>query len=132
MCCTATPLGCSDSIGPANDDVGVRATEHGHRHRRDPPRGPADPDPGELGITCNTLCPGYVEIPTRVRTQSSSAGKANTGRYSNPQQNHKDLTRTGRHATLDEVAHAAVSLLGEHSGAITGTTLNVDGGSSPY
>ncbi|ATD72057.1 MULTISPECIES: SDR family oxidoreductase [Gordonia] len=132
MCCTATPLGCSDSIGPANDDVGVRATEHGHRHRRDPPRGPADPDPGELGITCNTLCPGYVEIPTRVRTQSSSAGKANTGRYSNPQQNHKDLTRTGRHATLDEVTHAAVSLLGEHSGAITGTTLNVDGGSSPY
>lgn len=89
-------------------------------------------DCGELGITCNTLCPGYVEIPTRVRTQSSSAGKANTGRYADPQQNYKDLTRTGRHATLDEVAHAALSLLGEHAGAITGTTLNVDGGSSPY
>ncbi|PWD41630.1 hypothetical protein ACN93_18430 [Gordonia paraffinivorans] len=40
--------------------------------------------------------------------------------------------RTGRHATLDEVAHAALSLLGERAGAITGTTLNVDGGSSPY
>lgn len=89
-------------------------------------------DVGELGITCNTLCPGYVEIPTRVRTQSSSAGKANVGRYSDPQQNYKLLTRTGRHATLDEVAHGALSLVAEHAGAITGTTLNVDGGSSPY
>ncbi|WP_181371892.1 hypothetical protein [Gordonia paraffinivorans] len=52
-------------------------------------------DCGELGITCNTLCPGYVEIPTRVRTQSSSAGKANAGRYANPQQNYEDLGRAG-------------------------------------
>lgn len=89
-------------------------------------------DVGELGITCNTLCPGYVEIPTRVRKQSSSAGRANVGRYANPQENYKLLTRTGRHASLDEVAHGALSLLAENAGAITGTTLNVDGGSSPY
>ncbi|GAA4681334.1 SDR family NAD(P)-dependent oxidoreductase [Gordonia humi] len=89
-------------------------------------------DVGEFGITCNTLCPGYVDIPTRVRSQSASAGRANSGRYADPQTNYKLLTRTGRHATLDEVAHGAMSLLAESAGAITGTTLNVDGGSSPF
>ena len=89
-------------------------------------------DYGHEGITCNALCPGYVEIPTRVRSQSASAGKNQQGRYANPQENYRSLTRTGRHATLDEVAEAALLLAGERAGSITGTTLNVDGGSSPY
>lgn len=89
-------------------------------------------DYGNDGVTCNALCPGYVEIPTRTRSQSSSAGKSQTGRYANPQENYKMLSRIGRHATLDEVSTAALLLAGPDSGAITGTTINVDGGSSPY
>lgn len=89
-------------------------------------------DYGREGITCNALCPGYVEIPSRNRSQSSSAGKNQQGRYANPQENYISLTRTGRHATLEEVSEAALLLAGEHAGSITGTTLNVDGGSSPY
>lgn len=86
-------------------------------------------DYGPFGVTCNAVCPGYVEIPTRVR---KAARQVAEGRYADPQQNYKDLTRTGRHATLDEVAHAIAMLADERSGAITGATINVDGGSSPY
>jgi NAD(P)-dependent dehydrogenase (short-subunit alcohol dehydrogenase family) len=89
-------------------------------------------DYGSEGITCNTLCPGYVDIPTRQRGQARAAAKRAEGRYADPQENYRLLTKTGRHATLDEVAEAALLLVGERSGAITGTTLNVDGGSSPY
>ena len=86
-------------------------------------------DYGPHGITCNAVCPGYVEIPTRIR---KAARRVAEGRYADPQQNYKDLTRTGRHATLDEVAHAVAMLVDDRGGAITGTTINVDGGSSPY
>jgi NAD(P)-dependent dehydrogenase (short-subunit alcohol dehydrogenase family) len=89
-------------------------------------------DYGEHGITCNALCPGYVEIPTRASRQGKAAAKKTGGRYSDPQANYRLLSRTGRHATLEEVANAAAFLVGPHSGAVTGTTLNVDGGSSPY
>ena len=86
----------------------------------------------EIGITCNAVCPGYVEIPTRMSRQSTAAAERSEGRYSDPHANYKRLSRTGRHATLDEVATAVSFLVGEHSGAITGTSLNVDGGSSPF
>lgn len=89
-------------------------------------------DYGERGITCNALCPGYVEIPTRASRQGKAAAKRTGGRYSDPQANYRLLTRTGRHATLEEVANAAAFLVDSHSGAVTGTSLNVDGGSSPY
>lgn len=89
-------------------------------------------DYGEQGITCNAVCPGYVEIPTRTSRQSKAAADRSEGRYSDPHANYRRLSRTGRHATLDEVATAVSFLVGENSGAITGTSLNVDGGSSPF
>lgn len=89
-------------------------------------------DYGERGITCNALCPGYVEIPTRSSRQGKAAAEKTPGRYADPQANYKLLSRTGRHATPEEVAAAAALLVSEHGAAITGTTLNVDGGSSPY
>lgn len=89
-------------------------------------------DYGERGITCNAICPGYVEIPHRPSRQSKAAAQKADERYADPQANYKRLTRTGRHATPDEVAQAVLFLAGEHSGAVTGTTINVDGGSAPY
>jgi NAD(P)-dependent dehydrogenase (short-subunit alcohol dehydrogenase family) len=88
-------------------------------------------DYGAAGITCNALCPGYVEISTRQRkgARTLEAGEAGT---TTPQENYLRLARTGRHTTLDEVADAAVMVCGEHGGAITGTAISIDGGSSPY
>ncbi|MCZ4650577.1 SDR family NAD(P)-dependent oxidoreductase [Gordonia amicalis] len=86
-------------------------------------------DYGENGITCNAVCPGYVHIPTRVRKASAALAE---GRYADPQQNYRDLARIGRHIELPEVAHAVAMLVSEDASAITGTSLNVDGGSSPY
>ncbi|EHI13545.1 SDR family NAD(P)-dependent oxidoreductase [Mycolicibacterium thermoresistibile] len=86
-------------------------------------------DYGAHGITCNAVCPGYVHIPTRQRKASKAFDE---GRFADPQQNYKDLSRIGRHIELDEVAHAVSMLVAEESSAITGTTLNIDGGSSPY
>ncbi|MGV0835918.1 SDR family NAD(P)-dependent oxidoreductase [Mycolicibacterium thermoresistibile] len=86
-------------------------------------------DYGGDGITCNAVCPGYVHIPTRQRKASKALAE---GRFADPQQNYKDLSRIGRHIELDEVAHAVSLLVAEESSAITGTALNIDGGSSPY
>ncbi|PBC47572.1 hypothetical protein CJ177_42245 [Rhodococcus sp. ACPA1] len=86
-------------------------------------------DYGTDGITCNAVCPGYVHIPTRVRKASKALAE---GRFADPQQNYRDLSRIGRHTELNEVAHAVSMLVAEESAAITGTALNIDGGSSPY
>jgi 3-oxoacyl-[acyl-carrier protein] reductase len=72
---------------------------------------------GPFGITCNAVCPGYVD--TRMGVQEAAR----------PGHECQVLSRIpmGRLATTDEVASAVAYLAGEEAGYVNGACLVVDG-----
>ncbi|NXB96841.1 BDH2 dehydrogenase, partial [Vidua chalybeata] len=76
----------------------------------------------EQGIRCNCICPGTVDTPSlQERIQARP----------NPEQALKDFLarqKTGRMATVEEVAHLFVYLASDESAYVTGNELIIDGG----
>lgn len=73
---------------------------------------------GKVGITVNTLAPGYMETSMTDGLQGDKLEKI------------KRRSCIGRLASVDDAAAAALYLLSANAAGITGTTLTVDAGST--
>lgn len=76
------------------------------------------------GIRVNTICPGLVDTPMALTVKPGHDAEQIAGWY----QGNVDMTPLGRGASPDELADAALFLLGPHASFITGADLSVDGG----
>lgn len=76
------------------------------------------------GIRVNTICPGLVDTPMALTVKPGHDEEQIKRWY----QGNVDMTPLGRGASPDELADAALFLLGPHSTFITGADLAVDGG----
>ncbi|MEI8396185.1 MAG: 3-hydroxybutyrate dehydrogenase [Rhodospirillaceae bacterium] len=82
----------------------------------------------EHGVTCNSICPGYVWTPLVEKQIADQCKVHNKSR--------EDVIRdillapqpTGRFVTIEEVAAIALFLCSDGAQSITGTSLSVDGG----
>jgi 3-hydroxybutyrate dehydrogenase/3-oxoacyl-[acyl-carrier protein] reductase len=83
------------------------------------------------GITCNAICPGAVETDLMKSVGPLVAETAGIT-YEDFLQGYADESMIKRLNTVAEVAACAVWLASEPGGGVTGTTVNVDGGTSPY
>ena len=82
------------------------------------------------GITVNLVCPGYTDTPLVDRAADAVALK--TGRSDADVKAHFAQTNPlGRLVQPDEVAAAVLYLVGPGSGAISGHSLVLDGGTQP-
>jgi NAD(P)-dependent dehydrogenase (short-subunit alcohol dehydrogenase family) len=72
------------------------------------------------GVRINALAPGYTE--TALTEGAKSSG------YAEAIQNFIESIPLGRPGRPEDIAHAAMFLLGEKADWVTGTTLHVDGG----
>ena len=86
---------------------------------------------GRAGITCNAICPGVVETDL-TKTVGAQAADAAGISYDAFLQGYADETLTKRINTVDEVAAVAWLLVSDAGAGITGTSINVDGGTSPH
>jgi len=86
---------------------------------------------GPMGITCNAICPGAVEtalMKSAGRAYATSAGIT----YEQFLQAYADESMIKRLNTVEEVAAMAVLLASDVGGGITGSLLNVDGGTTSW
>ena len=82
------------------------------------------------GITVNLVCPGYTDTPLVDRAAEVVATK--TGKEESEVKAHFAQTNPlGRLVQPDEVAAAVLYLVGPGSGAISGHSLVIDGGTQP-
>lgn len=86
---------------------------------------------GPIGITSNAICPGAIETDL-MQTVGASAAEAAGVTYEEFLNGYAQETMTKKINTVDEVAAVAVLLASAAGGGITGTAINVDGGTSPY
>ena len=78
-------------------------------------------------FTFNALCPGYVDTPIVTRNQEAIAERTGMS----PQDARQVMTDANRHKRLidaDEVAAAAMWLVGPGSGSINGQCIQIAGG----
>jgi NAD(P)-dependent dehydrogenase (short-subunit alcohol dehydrogenase family) len=86
---------------------------------------------GTLGITCNAICPGAIETDTmRELGPQAAAGAGIT--YQQFLDNYAGESAIKRLNTVEEVAAMATLLASELGGGITGSLINVDGGTSQW
>ena len=85
----------------------------------------------QQGITCNAICPGAIETDLMQEVGPLVAQQAGTT-YEQFLQGYADESMIKRLNTVEEVAACAVWLCSEPGGGVTGTTINVDGGTSPW
>jgi 3-hydroxybutyrate dehydrogenase len=86
---------------------------------------------GKAGITCNTICPGAVETDL-MRTAGLDNAEASGMTYEEFIDHYASETLTGRINAVEEVAAVALLLVSPAGAGITGATINVDGGTSPW
>lgn len=75
---------------------------------------------GEYGITCNAVCPGYVDTIMGIQTKD----------VKNHRKKIIKKTPTARVAHPDEIANLVVHLIKDESSFINGSILTIDGGLS--
>lgn len=75
---------------------------------------------GEYGISCNAICPGYVD--TRMGVQDAA--------ITNHMEKVIHLTPAKRIATPQEIAELANYLISDHAAFINGASITIDGGLS--
>jgi NAD(P)-dependent dehydrogenase (short-subunit alcohol dehydrogenase family) len=86
---------------------------------------------GQQGITCNAICPGAIE--TDLMKEAGPGAAASMGiTYEDFLQGYADESMIKRLNTAEEVAACAVWLASEAGGGVTGSLVNVDGGTSPW
>lgn len=86
---------------------------------------------GTSGITANSICPGAVETDLMRETGAKSAEAAGIS-YQDFLDSYAQQSLTKRLNTVDEVAAVALLLASPAGAGITGTAINVDGGTSPH
>ena len=86
---------------------------------------------GPEGITSNAICPGVVETDL-TREAGAKAAAAMGLTYDEFLDGYAQASMIKRINRVEEVAAAAVLLASDVGGGITGTLLNVDGGSSSW
>ena len=86
---------------------------------------------GPTGITCNAICPGAVETDL-TRTAGALAAAAAGVSYEQFLEGYAAQALTKRLNTVEEVAAVAGLLASDAGAGITGSTINVDGGTSPW
>ncbi|MFM7536432.1 MAG: SDR family NAD(P)-dependent oxidoreductase [Acidimicrobiales bacterium] len=86
---------------------------------------------GTLGITCNALCPGLIitDIVESTAPMSAAAIGMNYDDYINMIVAGSAIKKPN---TVEQVAAVALLLCSEAGAGITGSMINIDGGSSPY
>ncbi len=87
---------------------------------------------GTQGITANALCPGFVATDMFYETGPATVEAMGLPNLDALAQLMFSVTAIQRPNTEAEVAAAAVLLASDLGAGITGTTINVDGGASPY
>lgn len=86
---------------------------------------------GANGITANAICPGAVETDT-MAIAGSAAAEAMGITYEQFLAQYASQAMTNRLNTVEEVAAVAGLLASEAGAGITGSMINVDGGTSPW
>jgi NAD(P)-dependent dehydrogenase (short-subunit alcohol dehydrogenase family) len=85
----------------------------------------------QQGITANAICPGAVETDLMMEVGPQVAQQSGIT-YEQFLQSYAEESMIKRLNTVEEVAACAVWLCSEAGGGITGTAINVDGGTSPW
>jgi 3-hydroxybutyrate dehydrogenase len=86
---------------------------------------------GASGVTVNSICPGLV-ITDIVKANGPATAQSMGMTFEEMIDLFASESAIKRPNTVEEVAAMAVLLASEAGGGITGTTLSVDGGSTPY
>jgi 3-hydroxybutyrate dehydrogenase/3-oxoacyl-[acyl-carrier protein] reductase len=86
---------------------------------------------GTKGITCNAICPGAIETDTMKELGPQAAAGAGIT-YQQFLDNYAQESALKRLNTVEEVAAMATLLASEVGGGITGSLINVDGGTSQW
>ena len=86
---------------------------------------------GPLGITCNAICPGAIETDIMKVAGPAAAEQAGIT-YAQFLDNYAQESALKRLNTVEEVAAMAVLLASDVGGGITGSLINVDGGTSQW
>jgi NAD(P)-dependent dehydrogenase (short-subunit alcohol dehydrogenase family) len=86
---------------------------------------------GSFGITSNSICPGAVETDL-MKSAGLDNAEASGMSYEQFLDHYASQTLTGKINTVEEVAAVALLLASQAGAGITGTAINVDGGTSPW
>jgi 3-hydroxybutyrate dehydrogenase len=86
---------------------------------------------GTSGVTVNAICPGII-LTEIVRENGPRTAAAMGITFDEMIALYTAESAIQRPNTVEEVANAAVMLSSDLGGGITGTAINVDGGTSPY
>jgi 3-hydroxybutyrate dehydrogenase/3-oxoacyl-[acyl-carrier protein] reductase len=87
---------------------------------------------GTQGITANAVCPGFVPTDMFYETGPATVEAMGLPDLDALAQIMYSVTCIQRPNTVEEVAAACVLLASDLGAGISGTTINVDGGASPY
>ncbi len=86
---------------------------------------------GTAGVTCNAICPGPVETEL-MKDAGAQVAAASGITYEQFLQEFANDCLTKELQTVEQVAGMALLLAGPLGNGMTGSTYNVDGGSSPF
>ena len=86
---------------------------------------------GTMGITCNAICPGAIETDIMKVAGPAAAEQAGIT-YEQFLDNYAQESAIKRLNTVEEVAAMAVLLASDVGAGITGSLINVDGGTSQW
>ena len=80
------------------------------------------------GVTCNAICPGFVRTPLAEAQVAPLAAKHGVTEEKALTDYLLDRQPTKKWVEVEEIAEAAMFLVGPNSGSINGTSISVDGG----
>jgi len=80
------------------------------------------------GVTCNAICPGFVRTPLAEAQVAPLAAKHGVSEEKALTDHLLERQPTKKWVEVEEIAEAAMFLVGPNSGSINGTSISVDGG----
>ena len=80
------------------------------------------------GVTCNAICPGFVRTPLAEAQVAPLAAKHGVTEEKALTDHLLERQPTKKWVEVEEIAEAAMFLVGPNSGSINGTSISVDGG----
>jgi len=80
------------------------------------------------GVTCNAICPGFVRTPLAEAQVAPLAAKHGVTEEKALTDHLLERQPTKKWVEVEEIAEAAIFLVGPNSGSINGASISVDGG----